>query len=150
MRVVIQRVSQGEVEVDGEVVGRIGGGLLVYLSVGKGDEKKDAEYIAEKLVNLRIFGDADGKMNLSVGDVGGAILMVSQFTLHGNIRKGRRPSFDGSAAPELAKQLYEYTIGLIRQYGVPVEAGVFAAHMKVSSCNDGPVTFLLDSGGERQ
>ena len=145
MRIVIQRVSQAHVDVDGETVGRIGGGLLVYLSIGKGDGEKDAEYVAEKLVNLRIFGDENGKMNLSVRDVGGSILMISQFTLHGDIRKGRRPSFDQPGEPDLAKQLYEYTIALIRRQNIPVEVGTFAAHMHVTSTNDGPVTFLLDS-----
>ena len=145
MRTVIQRVSQAQVQVDGETVGRIGRGLLVYLSIGKGDSEKDAEYIAEKLVNLRIFTDENDTMNLSVRDVGGSILMISQFTLHGDIRKGRRPSFDLPAEPDLANKLYEYSIGLIRQQNIPVEVGTFAAHMHVTSTNDGPVTFLLDS-----
>ena len=145
MRVVIQRVSQAQVDVDDQTVGRIDRGLLVYLSVGQGDSEKDAQYIAEKLVNLRVFADQDDKMNLSLPDVGGAILMISQFTLHGDIRKGRRPSFDQPAPPELANQLYEHTINLIRQHRIPVETGAFAAHMHVTSINDGPVTFLLDS-----
>lgn len=146
MRIVVQRVSEARVEVEGQTVGRIGLGLLVYLSVGKGDGEKDAKYIAEKVVNLRVFADGDDKMNLSVREVGGAILVISQFTLHGDIRKGRRPSFDEPAEPELAERLYEYTIGLIREQQVAVEEGVFLAHMDVSSVNDGPVTFLLDSG----
>ncbi len=145
MRAVIQRVSHGQVEVDGQITGRIDRGLLVYLSVGNGDTVSDAQFIAEKLVNLRIFPDENDKMNLSVGDVGGSILLISQFTLHGDCRKGRRPGFDGAAEPVLARQLYEQTIELIKQQNVPVATGVFAAHMHVTSTNDGPVTFLLDS-----
>ena len=145
MRVVIQRVLEAKVEVGGEVVGRIGKGLLVYLGVGDGDTQKDAQFIAEKLVNLRIFGDENDKMNLSVRDVGGAVLLISQFTLHGDCRKGRRPGFDGAAEPGIANELYERVVGSIRQQGIGVQTGVFAAHMHVSSVNDGPVTFLLDS-----
>lgn len=146
MRVVIQRVVQAQVDVGAQTVGRIDRGLLVYLSVGKSDSENDAQYIADKLVNLRVFADQDDKMNLSLSDVGGSILMISQFTLHGDIRKGRRPSFEQPAAPELAKQLYEDTINRIRQHQIRVETGAFAAHMHVTSINDGPVTFLLDSG----
>ena len=145
MRAVIQRVLQAEVKVKDEQVGQIDKGLLVYLSVGKGDTIKDAEFMAEKLVNLRIFADEAGKMNRSVLDVGGAILLVSNFTLHGDCRKGRRPSFDAAAEPELAQQLYEKVIELIAEQGVAVEKGVFGEYMQVSSINDGPVTFLLDS-----
>jgi D-tyrosyl-tRNA(Tyr) deacylase len=146
MRAVIQRVLEAKVEVGGQVVGRIGKGLLVYLGVGKGDGEKDAEFMAEKLANLRIFADEAGKMNLSVRGVGGGILLVSNFTLHGDCRKGRRPGFDGAAEPELAEELYEKTVGLIAGQGVPVGKGVFGEYMHVSSINDGPVTFLLDSG----
>ncbi len=146
MRAVIQRVLEGKVEVGGEVVGRIGKGLLVYLGVGKGDERKDCEFMAEKLANLRIFADEQGKMNLSVQDVGGGILLVSNFTLHGDCRKGRRPGFDASAEPVLAKELYENVAKLIRNQAVPVETGAFGEYMQVTSTNDGPVTFLLDSG----
>jgi len=142
---VCQRVLQAQVETEGRSVGQIDKGLLVYLSVGKGDTIKDAEFMAEKLVNLRIFSDEAGKMNRSVLDVGGAILLVSNFTLHGDCRKGRRPSFDAAAEPELAQQLYEKVIELIAEHGVAVEKGVFGEYMQVSSINDGPVTFLLDS-----
>lgn len=146
MRMVIQRVLQAKVKVDDELVGQIGNGLLVYVSVGKTDTVKDAELVAEKLVNLRIFADEAGKMNRSVSDIGGSILLVSNFTLHGDCRKGRRPSFDAAAEPALAQQLYEKVGELIAQRGVSVEKGVFGEHMHVSSVNDGPVTFLLDSG----
>lgn len=145
MRAVIQRVSSAKVEVDGETVGQIGGGLLVYLGVGKADTVKDAQFMAEKLVGLRVFGDAAGKMNLSVRDVGGGILLVSNFTLHGDCRKGRRPGFDAAAEPQLAQELYEKVAELIGEQGVAVEKGVFGEHMHVSSVNDGPVTLLLDS-----
>ena len=145
MRVVIQRVLQAQVEVDSQTVGKIDKGLLVYLSVGKGDTIKDAEFMAEKLVNLRIFADEAGKMNRSVLDVGGAILLVSNFTLHGDCRKGRRPGFDAAAEPELAQQLYEKIAELIAEHDVAVEKGAFGEYMHVSSINDGPVTFLLDS-----
>jgi D-tyrosyl-tRNA(Tyr) deacylase len=146
MRAVIQRVLGAEVKVKEQSVGRIDKGLLVYLSVGNDDSLKDAEFMAEKLANLRIFADEAGKMNRSVLDVGGGILLVSNFTLHGDCRKGRRPGFDAAAKPELAEQLYEKVAGLITEHGVPVEKGVFGEYMQVSSINDGPVTFLLDSG----
>ena len=145
MRVVIQRVLQAEVKVNNQQVGKIGKGLLVYLSVGKEDTVKDTEFMADKLVNLRIFADEAGKMNRSVLDVGGAILLVSNFTLHGDCRKGRRPGFDAAAEPALAQQLYEKVIDLIAERGIAVEKGAFGEYMQVSSTNDGPVTFLLDS-----
>jgi D-tyrosyl-tRNA(Tyr) deacylase len=145
MRAVIQRVLEAEVKVEGQQVGKIDKGLLVYLSVGKEDTVKDAQFMAEKLVNLRIFADESGKMNRSVLDLGGAILLVSNFTLHGDCRKGRRPGFDAAAEPALAQQLYEKVIELIAQQGVAVEKGEFGEYMHVSSINDGPVTFLLDS-----
>ena len=148
MRAVIQRVSEAYVEVGGEIIGRIGRGLLVYLGVGKGDTEADAVFIAEKLVNLRIFADENDKMNLSVLDVGGSILLVSQFTLYGDCRKGRRPGFDGACEPGEARKLYEQTIELVKAQGVPVASGEFAAHMHVTSTNDGPVTFQLDSIGQ--
>ena len=145
MRAVIQRVLQAEVKTEGQQVSKIDKGLLVYLSVSKEDTIKDAEFMADKLVNLRIFADEAGKMNRSVLDVGGAILLVSNFTLHGDCRKGRRPGFDAAAEPELAQGLYEKVIALIARHGVPVEKGLFGEYMHVSSTNDGPVTFLLDS-----
>lgn len=145
MRAVIQRVLQATVEVDNRTVGRIDKGLLVYLSVGSGDTEKDAEFMADKLVNLRIFADEAGKMNRSIIDVGGSILLVSNFTLHGDCRKGRRPGFDAAAEPHLAQQLYEKTIELVANKGITVEKGVFGGYMHVTSTNDGPVTFILDS-----
>ncbi len=145
MRAVVQRVLQGRVEVNGQQVSHIDKGLLVYLSVGKTDTVRDAQFMAEKLVNLRIFADEAGKMNRGLLDVGGSILLVSNFTLHGDCRKGRRLSFDAAAEPELAQQLYEKLIELIAEQGVAVEKGAFGEHMQVSSVNDGPVTFLLDS-----
>ena len=145
MRAVIQRVLQAEVEIKGQQVSQIGKGLLVYLSIGKPDTVGDAQFMAEKLVNLRIFADEAGKMNRSVLDVGGSVLLVSNFTLHGDCRKGRRPSFDAAAEPELAQQLYEKVAELIAEQGASVEKGVFGEYMHVSSVNDGPVTFLLDS-----
>ncbi len=142
---VCQRVLQAEVKTEGQQVGKIDKGLLVYLSVGKEDTIKDAQFMADKLVNLRIFADEAGKMNRSVLDVGGAILLVSNFTLHGDCRKGRRPGFDAAAEPALAQQLYEKVIELIAEQGLTVEKGAFGEYMHVSSINDGPVTLLLDS-----
>ncbi|MBN1845237.1 MAG: D-tyrosyl-tRNA(Tyr) deacylase [Sedimentisphaerales bacterium] len=146
MRVVIQRVLQAQVEVSGQVVGRIERGLLVFFSVGRADTDADLEFIVDKLVHLRIFADENGKMNRSVQDVGGAILLISQFTLHGDCRRGRRPGFEQAAAPDRAERYYRAAVEAIRRYNVPCQTGVFAAHMQVSSVNDGPVTFLLDSG----
>ena len=145
MRTVIQRVLQAEVTVNDQQVGKIEKGLLVYLGVGADDTIKDAQFIADKLVNLRIFPDEARKMNLSVQDVGGSILLISNFTLHGDCRKGRRPGFDAAAEPALAQQLYEKVIELIAGRGVTVEKGIFGEYMHVNSINDGPVTFLLDS-----
>jgi D-tyrosyl-tRNA(Tyr) deacylase len=145
MRVVIQRVSRASVEVEGEIAGQIGRGLLVYLSVGKGDSETDAKFIAEKLVNLRIFADGEGKMNRSIQDVAGEMLIISNFTLHGDCRKGRRPGFDTACQPQIAEQLYEKAVQLVIQTGIKVEKGIFGANMQVSSINDGPITFLLDS-----
>ena len=145
MRFVCQRVLQARVDVNDQTVGRIDKGLLVYLSVGKEDTEKDAEFIAEKLVNLRIFPDEAGKMNRSLLDVGGAVLLVSNFTLHGDCRKGRRPGFDAAAQPQLADQLYEKVADLIARQGVSVEKGVFGEYMHVTSTNDGPINFILDS-----
>jgi D-tyrosyl-tRNA(Tyr) deacylase len=145
MRAVIQRVLEGRVEVGGRQVGRIDKGLLIYVSVAKTDTLEDVQYIADKLVNLRIFADEAGKMNRSVLEVGGSILLVSNFTLHGDCRKGRRPGFDAAAEPQLAQQLYDKLSELIAGQGVIVENGIFGEYMQVSSVNDGPVTFLLDS-----
>ena len=142
---VCQRVLHAEVRIKGRIFSQITKGLLVYLSVGKTDTLKDALFMAEKLVNLRIFADEAGKMNRSVLDVGGAILLVSNFTLHGDCRKGRRPSFDSAAEPESAQRLYEKLIELIASRGVAVEKGTFGEHMHISSLNDGPVTLILDS-----
>ncbi len=145
MRAVVQRVLNAKVEVEGKIVGETGKGLLVYLGVGKEDNEKDARYMAEKIAHLRVFSDVRGKMNLSVKDVGGAVLLVSQFTLYGDCRKGRRPGFDDSAEPDLAKKLYEKVGEIIKNEDINVENGIFAAHMLVSSVNDGPVNFLIDS-----
>ena len=145
MRFVCQRVSHAKVEVDDRVVGEIERGLLVYLGVGKGDTAEDAQFIADKLVKLRIFADEAGKMNRSVMDIGGKILLISNFTLHGDCRKGRRPGFDAAAEPALAEELYEKVAELIAEAGVAIEKGVFGGYMQVTSQNDGPVTFLLDS-----
>ena len=142
---ICQRVLEAEVKVNGQSVGRIDKGLLVYLGVGKDDTESDAKFIADKLVNLRIFADEAGKMNRSVLDIGGAILLVSNFTLHGDCRKGRRPGFDAAAEPSLAEQLYVKVIALVAEQGVHVEKGLFGEYMNVTSINDGPVTFLLDS-----
>ena len=145
MRIVLQRVLEAKVGVGSEVVGQIGQGLLIYLGVGKSDTEDDAKYIAGKITGLRVFSDNEGKMNLSVKDVGGEILLVSQFTLYGDCRKGRRPGFDLAGAPSEADRLYQYVGELLVDDGVNVKYGRFAAHMHVSSINDGPVTFLLDS-----
>lgn len=145
MRMVCQRVLGAKVTVNDQPVGTIGKGLLVYLGVGKGDTVNDAEFMADKIVNLRIFADEAGKMNLSVQDVVGSILLISNFTLHGDCRKGRRPGFDAAAEPVLAEQLYEKVGDFIARQGVPIEKGVFGEYMQVTSVNDGPVTFLLDS-----
>lgn len=145
MRAVIQRVLEAKVEVEANTVGQIQRGLLIYLGVGKEDTDKDAEFMAKKLAHLRIFSDEAGKMNRSVMDIGGGILLISNFTLQGDCRKGRRPGFDAAELPEPAEALYEKVAALIAQLGVPVEKGTFGAHMHVGSINDGPVTFLLDS-----
>ena len=144
MRVLVQRVERAEVEVDGEIVGTIRRGVLAFISVGKGDSEQDAAFIADKIVNLRIFADRAGKMNLSVQDVGGAVLAVSNFTLHGDCRKGRRPGFDAAADPDQAERLFDKVVALISA-SVPVGQGRFGARMHVSSVNDGPINFILDS-----
>ncbi|MBI3646473.1 MAG: D-tyrosyl-tRNA(Tyr) deacylase [Acidobacteriales bacterium] len=145
MRAVIQRVSRAKVTVKGEVTGEIGPGLLVLLGVGAGDTRADADYLADKTIGLRIFEDPDGKMNLSVADFGGAVLVVSQFTLYGDIRRGKRPSFDDAAPPQPARELYEYFVEKIRAAGLRCETGRFQEMMQVELVNEGPVTILLDS-----
>jgi D-tyrosyl-tRNA(Tyr) deacylase len=145
MRAVVQRVSRASVKVDGELTGEIGLGLLVLVGVGRVDAEADAEYLAEKIAGLRIFEDNEGKMNLSANDVGGAVLAVSQFTLFGDVRRGKRPSFDAAAPPEPARELYEYFVARIRSLGLHCETGRFQAMMDVELVNNGPVTILLDS-----
>jgi D-tyrosyl-tRNA(Tyr) deacylase len=145
MRAVVQRVSRAEVRVGGDVTGRIGHGLCVLVAAGDDDTDADLEYLVEKVVGLRIFADDEGHMNRSVVDVGGALLVVSQFTLYGDARKGRRPSFVKAMAPEPAERFYERFVTAARATGVPVETGRFRAMMQVELVNDGPVTLLLDS-----
>jgi len=146
MRAVIQRVSEARVTVAGSVLGEIGPGLLALLGVAKSDTAADAAFLAEKILNLRVFPDEAGKMNRSLLDAGGALLVVSQFTLYGDTRKGRRPSFDEAAPSEQARPLYQHFVEVARRSGVRVETGVFQAHMEVSLINDGPVTLLVESG----
>jgi len=145
MRAVVQRVSRASVKVEGELTGEIGLGLLVLLGVGDDDTEADGDYLAEKISGLRIFEDDAGKMNLSVVDVGGAVLAVSQFTLFGDVRRGKRPSFDAAARPERARELYEYFVERVRAMGLDCETGRFQAMMDVELVNPGPVTILLDS-----
>jgi D-tyrosyl-tRNA(Tyr) deacylase len=147
MKAVIQRVTRASVRVEGRTVGRIESGLLVLLGVAKGDGETDGRYLAEKIRTLRIFSDEQGKMNCSLSDIGGSVLLVSQFTLLGRTANGRRPSFDAAATPDEAKRLYEGVATGLRAQGIPVQTGVFAAHMQVELLNDGPVTFVLDSRG---
>jgi len=142
---VLQRVRSASVFVDEQIVGRIGQGLVVFVGVADGDGPADIEYVASKIRDLRIFGDEQGRMNRSVVEKGGAVLVVSQFTLLGDVRKGRRPSFDRAAPPEIAKARYEALVSQLRASGLDVETGVFQAHMRVDLANDGPVTILLDS-----
>jgi D-tyrosyl-tRNA(Tyr) deacylase len=145
VRAVLQRVSSASVTVDGRVIGAINGGLLVLLGVERGDGPSDRDYIVSKIRDVRIFADEAGKMNLPVADAGGAVLVISQFTLCGDVRKGRRPSFDGAAPPAEAKLLYEDAVRALRDTGLRVETGEFQAMMDVALVNDGPVTILLDS-----
>lgn len=145
MRAVVQRVSRAWVKVAGEITGEIGNGLLVLLGVARGDTRADVDYLAEKIAGLRIFGDDAGKMNLSVRDIGGAVLAVSQFTLYGDVRRGKRPSFDEAASSDLAWELYDDFVGVIRSLGLRCETGRFQQNMQVELINSGPVTILLDS-----
>lgn len=145
MRAVVQRVRNAQVSVDGNMVGQIKAGLLVYLGVGKDDGEADAVFIADKITNLRIFADSNDKMNLSVKDAAGQVLIVSNFTLFGDCRKGRRPDFDMAAEPVQAERLYEKVVELVKAEGLEVQKGVFAAYMDVTASNDGPINFLIDS-----
>lgn len=145
MRIVIQRVKEARVTVDGRVTGQIKKGVLVFIAVAKGDDSRDAEYMARKITELRVFDDAKGKMNLSVTEAGGEFLVVSQFTLLGECVKGRRPSFDAAAEPKAAEELYEYFIKTLQERGMRVATGEFRAMMDVALVNDGPVTFILES-----
>ena len=145
MRAVVQRVLRAAVSVDGERVSQIGPGLCVLLGVGEGDAERDADWLADKLVNLRIFEDAEGRMNRSLLDVGGAALLVSQFTLYGDCRKGRRPSFVEAAAPVEGRRLYDYFVRRVEAHAVETACGVFGAHMGIDLLNDGPVTLILDT-----
>lgn len=145
MRAVVQRVSCAKVTVGGEVAGEISQGLLVLMGVGRDDTQTDADYLVEKITGLRIFEDADGKMNRSIREAGGALLVVSQFTLYGDVRRGKRPSFDSAAPPQKARELYEYLVGRLRGAGLTCQTGQFQEMMQVELVNDGPVTILLDS-----
>ncbi len=145
MRAVVQRTVASKVTVEGRVVGSIGQGLMVLLGIKKGDTEDEADYLMEKISQLRIFADPQGKMNLSVQDIGGEVLLISQFTLYGDARKGRRPSFTEAGPPEEAEPLFDYCIENLRSKGIKVETGEFGADMKVDICNDGPCTILLDS-----
>ena len=145
MKIVLQRVKEARVDVEGKTVSRIGRGVCLLVGVEKGDSESDAEFLAKKTVELRIFPDAEGKMNLSLPDAGGEVLAVSQFTLAASARKGRRPSFDGAEEPSRAAELFDHFVGAVEALGVTVETGVFQALMDVHILNDGPVTFILDS-----
>lgn len=145
MKIVLQRVREARVDVDGKTVGRVGRGVCLLVGVEKGDGEADAEFLAKKCVELRIFPDAEGRMNLSLAEAGGGVLAVSQFTLAASVRKGRRPSFEGAEEPGRAAELFEYFVGAVEALGVSVETGVFQALMDVHILNDGPVTFVLES-----
>jgi D-tyrosyl-tRNA(Tyr) deacylase len=145
MRAVVQRVSRAKVTVKGETAGEIGRGLLVLLGIGQTDTEADADYLADKIAGLRVFEDESGRMNLAAVDVNGAVLVISQFTLYGDVRRGKRPSFDAAAPPQRARELYEYLVQRIRTTGLRCETGRFQEMMQVELVNDGPVTILLDS-----
>ena len=145
MRAVVQRVTRASVTIEGDIVGEIGNGFVVLLGVARDDTQSDADYLADKVAALRIFDDEDGRMNLSVRDVGGGVLIVSQFTLYGDVRRGLRPSWSDAAAPEIAEPLYEYFVGKMRESEVHIATGSFRRMMEVELVNDGPVTILLDS-----
>jgi D-tyrosyl-tRNA(Tyr) deacylase len=144
MRIVLQRVKQAAVEVQGKITGEIERGICLLVGIEKGDSEYDAQYLAKKVAELRIFPDKEGKMNLSLSETGGAVLAVSQFTLASSIKKGRRPSFDRAELPERAEELFRYFVDLIRQRGIKIETGIFGALMDVRMVNDGPVTFILE------
>ena len=150
MRAVVQRVRSASVSVSGEEVGRIGPGLMILLGVRKGDTEADARWLAEKIAGLRIFGDDEGKMNLSVSEIGGSALIVSQFTLYGDCRKGRRPGFDKAAPPDVAERLYSDFVNYIGDTGIPTSTGRFQAMMLVKIENDGPVTLIVETVEERE
>jgi D-tyrosyl-tRNA(Tyr) deacylase len=145
MRAVVQRVTEAEVTVEGRVAGKIGPGLLILLAVAKPDTRREADYMADKVAGLRVFADDNGKLNRSVLDAGGSLLVVSQFTLYGDVRRGRRPSFDKAAEPQQARTLYEHFVKAARGRGVLVETGVFQEDMRVRLVNDGPVTIIIDT-----
>jgi D-aminoacyl-tRNA deacylase len=145
MRIVLQRVKSAHVDVAGETVGAIGAGSVILLGVARGDRREDAEYLVDKVVQLRMFPDEEGRMNRSLLEIGGGLLVVSQFTLYGDCRKGRRPSFDQAAPPEQARALYEYFIQRLKSSNIAVETGVFQAEMEIHLINDGPATFILES-----
>ena len=150
MRALIQRVSQASVAVDNQTVGSIGPGLVVFLGIGQGDSEADAAYLVEKIANLRIFADSEGRFNLSALDTAGEVLLISQFTLYAETRKGRRPSFTGAAPPEQARPMTEKVEDMLRERGLQVAAGVFQAMMKVSLVNEGPVTIFIDSADRKR
>lgn len=148
MRAVFQRVTRSSVSVDGREVASVGKGAMVLLAVGKEDTEKDVHYMAEKIAGLRVFPDSEGKMNLSLLDIKGEVLLISQFTLYGHVKKGKRPGFDGAAPPELGERLYLMTAEALNNLGVTTKTGVFGAHMAVELVNDGPVTILISSKKE--
>jgi D-tyrosyl-tRNA(Tyr) deacylase len=150
MRLVIQRVTEAKVTVDGRTIGAIPKGLVVLIGIAREDTRAEADYLLDKVLGLRIFPDDIGKMNRNIVEIGGTLLLVSQFTLYGDCRKGRRPSFDRAAAPEMAQILFEYFVASARRGPVPVETGIFQATMQVHLVNDGPVTILLDSGNRQK